>query len=235
MKINSETLEVRSPADIPRRQARRGLLSSAGIVLLAVIGFTAETTTTAHEAEAMRVNFVPSEFSDQKPLSEAMLLNTPTVGGVEPEVISNKIEIPESGFLSSKDISSLVRPAAERHGISPALLKAVIYTESSGKVRAVSKQGACGLMQLMPATAKELGVTDLFDPAQSVEAGAKYLASLMRSFKGNATDAIAAYNSGPARIKRLKGGKYCRETRNFVKRVNKYTTLFEKEFTVTNS
>jgi soluble lytic murein transglycosylase-like protein len=93
-------------------------------------------------------------------------------------------------------LQPLIERAAARHGVAPALVRAVIQAESNYNPRAVSPKGAQGLMQLMPATAQRYGVTDAFDPEQNVQAGVRYLAELMAMFNNNLTLALAAYNAG---------------------------------------
>jgi hypothetical protein len=98
------------------------------------------------------------------------------------------------------------RPAIERAALaqqlSPALLHAVIRVESGYEAHAVSRKGALGLMQLMPATARRLGVRDPFDPAQNIQAGARYLRELLTQFRGDLALALAAYNAGEAAVMR---------------------------------
>jgi soluble lytic murein transglycosylase-like protein len=95
-----------------------------------------------------------------------------------------------------------IRQAAVANGIDPALLAGLVYEESGFNPKAVSKCGAQGLTQLMPGTARGLGVTDAFDPQQNLNGGAKYIATQMRSF-GRVDLALAAYNAGPAAIRSL--------------------------------
>lgn len=94
----------------------------------------------------------------------------------------------------------LIQQAAKRHGVSAGLIKSVMAAESCYREMVVSPKGAAGLMQLMPETAEELGVFDIFDPAENINAGTRYLAWLVRRYNGSYTHAIAAYNAGPGRI-----------------------------------
>ena len=100
---------------------------------------------------------------------------------------------------SVSQYSSLVNAAAAKYGLDPGLLNAVIQTESSGDPNAVSSAGAQGLMQLMPTTAASLGVTNPFDPAQNIDAGARYLAQMINQF-GSIDAGLAAYNWGPGNV-----------------------------------
>lgn len=94
----------------------------------------------------------------------------------------------------------IIQKAAKRHGVNPALVKSVIATESCYREMVVSYKGASGLMQLMPETAAELGVFDIFDPEENINAGTRYLSWLLRHYNGSVTHAIAAYNAGPGRV-----------------------------------
>ena len=112
-----------------------------------------------------------------------------------------------------------IRAAAAHNGISEALLRAVIHAESGFNPRALSYKGAQGLMQLMPGTASDLGVTDAFDIGQNMRGGAEYLAMLLRDFGGNVSLAAAAYNAGEAAVRKYNGVPPYDETQVYVKRV----------------
>jgi hypothetical protein len=116
-------------------------------------------------------------------------------------------------------VEKLVREAAERHQVDPALVRAVIETESNWNPSAVSRKGALGLMQLIPTTAQRFGVNDAFSPKQNVDAGVKYLKSLLERYNGNLDLALAAYNAGEGAVDRAHGVPAFRETRNYVQRV----------------
>jgi soluble lytic murein transglycosylase-like protein len=113
-----------------------------------------------------------------------------------------------------------IRAAAERHGIAPPLLKAVMAVESNFDAEAVSHKGATGLMQLMPATAREVYVTDLLDPAQNIDGGARYLRRLQDEFRGDLVRMLAAYNAGPEAVRRARGNvPPIPETQAYVRKV----------------
>jgi len=116
-------------------------------------------------------------------------------------------------------VEKLVREAAERHQVDPALVRAVIETESNWNPSAVSRRGALGLMQLIPTTAQRFGVNDVFSPKQNVEAGVSYLKALLERYNGNLDLALAAYNAGEGAVDRAHGVPSYRETRNYVQRV----------------
>jgi soluble lytic murein transglycosylase-like protein len=113
----------------------------------------------------------------------------------------------------------LVREAADRHHVDPALIRAVIQTESNWNSGAVSRRGAGGLMQLIPTTAQRFGANDLFNPQQNIDAGVRYLKTLLERYNGNLDLALAAYNAGEGAVDRAHGIPAFRETRNYVQKV----------------
>ena len=116
-------------------------------------------------------------------------------------------------------VEKLVREAADRYNVDPALVRAVVETESNWNPGAVSRKGAMGLMQLIPTTAQRLGVNDAFNPKQNVEAGVRYLRTLLERYNGNLDLALAAYNAGEGAVDRAHGVPAYYETRNYVRRV----------------
>lgn len=108
------------------------------------------------------------------------------------------------------------------HRLSPALVKAVIRAESNGNMRAVSPKGAQGAMQLMPFTSKRFKVLNPFDPIENIEGGVKYLKELLEAFRGNIVHAVAAYNAGPAAVRKYGGVPPYQETQLYVRRVMDY-------------
>jgi soluble lytic murein transglycosylase-like protein len=113
----------------------------------------------------------------------------------------------------------LIQQNAERHGVSADLVRAVIQAESGFNRYAVSPKGAMGLMQLMPATARDLGVRDPFLPSENIRGGVAYLAGLLSRFNQDVEHALAAYNAGAARVDQYNGVPPYRETRNYVKKI----------------
>ncbi len=116
-------------------------------------------------------------------------------------------------------ISNLVNTIAKKHNIDPKLVMAIIKQESRFDTNAVSKAGAKGLMQLMPATAKMLGVKNPFDPKQNIEGGVRYLKTLMNKYNNNIVLALAAYNAGSTNVKNHNGVPPFNETRGYVKNI----------------
>ena len=113
----------------------------------------------------------------------------------------------------------IVREAAERHRVDPALVKAVISTESGWNPRAVSRKGAVGLMQLIPGTAERYGVGNPFDPAQNVEGGTTYLKWLLDRYNGDLPKTLAAYNAGEHAVDLYRGVPWYPETQRYVQKV----------------
>ena len=116
-------------------------------------------------------------------------------------------------------VEKIVREAADRHRMDPALVRAVIQTESNWNPKAYSHKGAGGLMQLIPTTAQRYGAYDVFDPQQNIDAGVKYLRTLLERYNGNLELALAAYNAGEGAVDRVHGIPSFRETRSYVQRV----------------
>lgn len=125
-------------------------------------------------------------------------------------------------MLESRPFASLIESVALRHGIDPALVHAVVEVESNYRASAQSHVGARGLMQVMPSTARDLGLKSaraLFDPKENLETGVKYLKFLLERFDGDLPTAIAAYNAGPGAVAKYDGIPPYPETRNYVRKV----------------
>ena len=121
--------------------------------------------------------------------------------------------------LPATQVDSLVGEAAKREELDPALLRSVMEQESAFRPCAVSPKGAMGLMQLMPATATQFGVRDPFDPSQSVDAGARFLKELLKSYGGDVSLALGAYNAGPSKVNEANGVPPIPETLEYIRRV----------------
>ncbi len=122
----------------------------------------------------------------------------------------------------TKSMDEIFQQAADKYNVSVDLLKAIGKAESNFNAKAVSRCGAQGVMQLMPATAKELGVTNSFDAEQNIMGGAKYISGLLKKYDGNTQLALAAYNAGSGNVAKYNGIPPFEETQNYVKKVMNY-------------
>ena len=153
-----------------------------------------------------------SQIESPKSFSEILNVTPPT---------DFKYQVQEPMNVTKTEIQRLVTSSCEKHGVDPKLIMAVIQQESGFNQNAISKTGAQGLMQLMPATAKSLGVQNAFNPEQNIEGGVKYLKGLLDRFHGNKILALAAYNAGPNAVKKYNGVPPYKETQNYVKNILK--------------
>lgn len=128
---------------------------------------------------------------------------------------------------SSPNLRQTIQSAALSNGLDPDLIHAVIFIESGFNPHAVSPKGACGLMQLMPSTARELGVQDRLNPHQNVTGGSRYLKAMLERFNGDLPLALAAYNAGPGAIEKHRGIPPYKETQAYVRNVLKAYQFFK--------
>jgi len=140
------------------------------------------------------------------------------VAGIEPEEVFYpipRVEVSKSPFREQ------IQAAAARYGVDPDLISSVIAAESNFDPRAVSRRNARGLMQLLPQTAARLGVKNVFDPTENIDAGTHYLSELLRRYNNNLVLTLAAYNAGPQSVQRYGRVPPFRETQTYVQRVGK--------------
>jgi soluble lytic murein transglycosylase-like protein len=148
------------------------------------------------------------------PMKSVVVSNTET-GRVNP----NYQNLVRGRLVSSEAVDDAIETAARKHNVDPNLVRAIIKVESGGNPSAVSRKGAMGLMQLMPATARELKVSNPFDPAQNVDAGVRHLKGLLDNFRGDLNLTLAAYNAGEGAVLRNGGVPPYSETRSYVRRI----------------
>jgi hypothetical protein len=156
------------------------------------------------------------------------LFESPSQALPETDPSPPQADVPLPAFKpNSQEFDQIIQQAATEFGVEPALIKAVISVESNGNPEAVSPAGAQGLMQLMPKTAADLGVTNPFDPVQNIRAGARYLSQLQNRYQGDRQLTLAAYNWGMGNLER-KPEALPRETRNYIVRVEKHYQSFQQ-------
>ena len=146
---------------------------------------------------------------------------------VQLEKDNNKCPTSTNANASRAEIDSLIEEYSAKNGLDADFVKAVVRQESGFNPKATSKCGAMGLMQLMPSTAKGLGVTNAYDAEQNIYGGTKYLKGLLDRFDNNKELALAAYNAGPNAVKKYKGIPPYAETQNYVKSIMKSYDKFK--------
>ncbi|TGK09028.1 lytic transglycosylase domain-containing protein [Leptospira fletcheri] len=172
------------------------------------------------------IRSIPEKFSPREATSKPKEENRSDASEPFSELLDRQKEAASSrenlkGDWENLGLSGFIRQQAEINGLDPNLVKSVIRAESGFQTDAVSSKGAQGLMQLMPSTAELLGVEDPLDPAENIAGGTKFLGDLVRKF-GNTDLALAAYNAGPGAVEKYKGIPPYKETKDYVKKVNRY-------------
>jgi soluble lytic murein transglycosylase-like protein len=159
-------------------------------------------------------NLIEKISADEVPYvdADAPKADVPAVSVSDPQL--------DRPTLEGTPYAELIAAASQAHGVDPLLVKALIQVESGYRPKARSPKGAVGLMQIMPATAREYNVRNPFDPKANIEAGVKHLKALLDRFGRERTElALAAYNAGPGAVERFNGVPPYRETRDYVSRI----------------
>ena len=167
--------------------------------------------------------FINAEPAPTVRQAKATLAQPGLATGIAPrttQVLSPEPPATSAAALANREkVEVMIREVSARYQLDPALVRSVIETESNWNSKAVSSKGALGLMQLVPGTARDLGVHNAFDPKQNLDAGVRYLHMLLQRYNGDLDKALAAYNAGPGAVDRAGGVPRYRETRQYVQKV----------------
>ena len=219
------------PVPPPSPSAMQAARNAAAEVMDYVQEKTASQTRTRKPPEAMpQAASQPSPArrgKSQNPAASAELRRETPAAGERPTAVSTPARNGHSGswpanaryLVGPKEIDEAIERAAARHQVDPNLVRAMIKVESNFNPHAVSKKGAMGLMQLMPATARRLDVSHPFDPNENVDAGVRHLRNLLDNYGGNVRLSLAAYNAGETAVARYNGVPAIPETANYVKQI----------------
>jgi soluble lytic murein transglycosylase len=154
--------------------------------------------------------------------------NAPTESENDYRIYVKEKKVYSAQIYSAKSFEDDIRLASERYSIAYPLLKAIIKAESDFNPRAISKKGAMGLMQIMPATIKALNISNPFDPQENILGGARYFREMLDRFEGQLSLSLAAYNAGPTAVERYDNRiPPYRETEKYVERVLRYYSAYQ--------
>ena len=152
------------------------------------------------------------------PAARPMIALLPASKALQPKI---DVDTQFEAVPAKEAYEDIIQEAAKTYDLDPSLIRAVMQAESAFHPYVVSRAGAEGLMQLMPALADEMGVTDSFDPRENIMGGARYLKQLLDMHNGNIALTLASYNAGPGNVRRYRGVPPFKETRSYVKKITK--------------
>jgi hypothetical protein len=212
-----------------------------------------ESLQSAWETHWISASHIPQTVSAPPPLIAAAIKRAELNEPVREDVVVVQIEtlsflplpppgrkLQDKGILRKKSVSvrgkkaerlyrSIILRVSHRHQVDPAMVKAIIMAESSFNPKAISNRGAVGLMQLMPNTAKSLGVVDAFDPEHNINGGVQYFKKLLKEFRGDVVLALAAYNAGSRKVKEHQGVPPFKTTQAYIKKVFEYYHYYKNQ------
>lgn len=215
--VTGSNTNTDNTVDEPTRDSIETLANKIVEILTDKVGTPATNTEDATKADVQ--NTTPSEDSITEPLVQTIIDSFLKQSSGSPAVDEADVaSVYNEGKLKCKDeYNAYFLAASKEYGVDAKLLKAICYTESSFNPNSTSSVGAMGLMQLMPSTAKYLGVEDAYDPQQNIMGGAKYIAHLIKKYDGDIETALSAYNTGPGNV--AKYGGIPSYTRKYVNKV----------------
>jgi len=217
--VRQQKQDSRSNCDAEGKTSFRAIVVAGAVIMLLFAGQSA----------------LGSMYLCQGTGGSVQFTNAPTSAACTPYALQKTgwmaTSVRSFSAISKGDYDQHIRRIGRRYSVDPPLIKAIIQTESDFDHRAVSRRGALGLMQLMPETARELHVSDPFDPLENIEGGTRYLRKLLDNFENNLILSLAAYNAGPGLVERTGGVPAIDETRNYVKKVLRRYKAYKASFT----
>ncbi len=212
-------------------------LKKTGLLLLLLLGNSAPVLAAGSAGSTSAPRYYLYQLPDgsrimsDRPLYEKghqLIRKSPRIDGMGHLVAGAYQPRETRGLAQIKHFEPLIKDLSKQHQVDPALVKAVIRTESDFNSTATSRKGASGLMQLMPQTAARYGVSDLYSPEQNLDAGIRYLRDLLNRYDNRLHLALAAYNAGESAVAKYNGVPPYRETRRYVKKVMQYRTYYSR-------